>query len=339
MKENTKTTTRPNLCSRKDFIADTGKTCRWKRALSLTQKRCRTKGSLSLEAALSLPLFLLFCTAIISFLLILHVQTDIQASLGQTSRNIGKTAYLLDRIQSENAGEGGTGSLVGEGGTGSGASAGTDEEDFGTLSLISAGINSATIKLCLLTDSSLRKSVNNSRIQGGISGLYTYGTSFRESSGTLDIVVSYDYKAAWLPGSFGTMRFVQRMRGRVWTGESLTKKGTEGGDSDIRTVYITPTGSVYHLSPSCNYLDLSIHSISGSRVSSERNANGARYHRCELCASSGNYHTVYITDYGTSWHSSLGCSGLKRTVTAVDISEIGDLKVCSKCRQGIAHEH
>ena len=69
------------------------------------QKRrwlCR-KASLSLEAAFSLPFFLLFMSAAASFLVILLLQVNIQAAMEETARNIGKKAYLLEQADKGDA--------------------------------------------------------------------------------------------------------------------------------------------------------------------------------------------------------------------------------------------
>ena len=276
--------------------------------------------SLTLEAAVSVPLFLMFCIALISFLAILNLQINIQVSMEETSRSMGKTAYALEHassIKEKNS----------------------DSTDEQTLTMMSLGINPTTIKMWILSDNSLNSMVEQSRVKGGTGGLYTYNSTFDETDGILDIITSYDYQVPWVPSGWGTLRFVQRMRSHVWTGESLEKKsGGASDDSDGQTVYVTPTGSVYHLSASCHYLDLSIHSTSYSELSHKRNSSGARYDRCSECAASGDFSTVYITDYGTNWHSSLSCSGLKRTVVEHDISEVDGMRVCSKCKAQSAHE-
>lgn len=277
------------------------------------------RGSLSLEASVCVPLFLLFCIAVISFLQILCLQTDIRARMAETARSMGKKAYIIERL-SENDG-------IISGGP-------APDFDADTVSLASAGINPLTIKVWMLSDGRLRSTLEQSRILGGASGLYTYASSYDSEKGVLDIVACYDYSVPWMTAPFGTLRFVQRMRSCAWIGESLEKENGGLDGSEQRTVYVTPTGTVYHLSVGCSYLDLSIHSASYAELARLRNAGGARYERCEECAAKGVYVQVFITDYGTKWHSSLNCSGLKRTVIEKDISEISGMKLCTKCKNG-----
>ena len=273
------------------------------------------RASLSLEAAFSLPLFLLFMSAAASFLVIFVLQVNIQAAMEETARNIGKKAYLLEQADK-------------------GAAARED-----AAGLMEAGINPATVKAFLLSVPGLSQKVNRSRIIGGAGGLYTHETTYDRESGILDIVVSFDYSVPSVPGYFGNLRLVQRMRSHVWVGEPLSgdSAGSNGSSSGI--VYVTPRGSVYHLSPECHYLDLSIHSISRQQIDTERNADGSRYSPCPDCPAAGSSDRVYITNYGTSYHTTLGCSGLKRTVVEKDVSEVAGMRLCTKCREGEAHSH
>ena len=40
---------------------------------------------------------------------------------------------------------------------------------------------------------------------------------------------------------------------------------------------------------------------------------------------------VYITDYGDRWHSSLSCSGLKRSIYMIRKTKATDKRMCKKC--------
>ena len=244
-----------------------------------------------------MPLFLMFTVAIIHFMILLSVQNDIQLRMDETARDIGKRAYIAD--------------------------------DSEILSLASS--NFLVIQAEILNDA-LKERLDNSGVVGGSGGLSMILSTYDKESGILDIVVTYRYKFPYLPSGFSTLSLMQRSYTRAWIGEELdtADSGEEEEEEEEQTVYITPTGTVYHLTASCPYLDLSIHAISYSELSSARNKGGARYYRCQ-CAASSNPQTVYITDYGTKWHTDLTCSSLKRTVMEVKISQVSGRNACSKC--------
>ena len=250
------------------------------------------KASLTLEAAVVLPVFMIFVTALLYLLIILSLQADIRLSMEEAARAIDKEAYLAER---------------------------TDAELL---------INPLVIKEKVLTPE-LRERVDKSHIAGGADGINTLLTTYNRETGVLDIVLSYKYEIPFiLPGKI-KMDFVQRVESRAWIGKDLKDDGT--GKEEGRIVYITPNGVAYHLTKECPYLDLSIRAVAYASVSSLRNKDGAIYYRCTACARKGEFEIVYITDYGTNWHADLSCSGLKRTVIEVDISEVGDRHECSKC--------
>ena len=252
------------------------------------------KGSLTLEAAIVLPVFMIFVTALLYLLIILSLQANIQLSMEETARSLDKKAYL------------------------------TNEANLDFV------INPLTVKQMVMTPE-LTDKVNRSHITGGVNGIDTLLTTYNYETGILDIVLSYKYEIPFIFPGVIKFSFVQRCESRAWIGKSIKGEEGAGEESETRTVYITPTGTAYHLTKSCPYLDLSIRMVSGGEVDGLRNKNGGIYYRCTACARSGEYVYVYITDYGTNWHASLSCSGLKRTVTAVDISEVGSRHECSKC--------
>lgn len=43
---------------------------------------------------------------------------------------------------------------------------------------------------------------------------------------------------------------------------------------------------------------------------------------------------LFVTAYGDCYHSTLGCSGLKRTIKAVKLKDVGNLRPCSRCASG-----
>lgn len=115
--------------------------------------------------------------------------------------------------------------------------------------------------------------------------------------------------------------------GRRWTGWN-----PQEGKWDGRHVYITPSGVAYHIDPSCVYLNPGMHSIQKGQISRERNASRQRYKPCKSCKAektAGNY--VYASEYGETYHSTLTCHSLKRTVRYVTLQEARGYHACPKC--------
>ena len=121
-----------------------------------------------------------------------------------------------------------------------------------------------------------------------------------------------------------------QVRVHAWTGADETV-GTEQEKAEPM-VYVTENGSVYHRSPGCSYLNLSVSQVAGSGVGSYRNRNGEKYTACEICSrNQAPAGTVFITGQGNRYHNLETCSGLKRGVIMVKESDCGHMGVCSRC--------
>ncbi len=128
---------------------------------------------------------------------------------------------------------------------------------------------------------------------------------------------------------FGRRIMTKRAVVRAWVG--FTGETFQNNAGEV-LVYVTPGGTVYHRTRDCTYLSLSVRQTSYNNVRNERNQSGSRYTACEYCITRGwSKGTVYITDYGTSYHSSTGCQGLRRTVMVIPLSETGERPCCSRC--------
>ena len=105
-----------------------------------------------------------------------------------------------------------------------------------------------------------------------------------------------------------------------------------GGEEEM--VYVTENGIVYHRNPSCTHLALSVTPVSVRNLASCRNQDGKRYHVCEKCGGQiPETGVVYIAKDGDKWHADPDCSGLKRTVAIVPVSQAGGRGTCSRCSQ------
>lgn len=127
---------------------------------------------------------------------------------------------------------------------------------------------------------------------------------------------------------FKTANTYACMKYRKWNGYDVT--GAKVFDEDEEYVYITESGTSYHRSRGCSHLKVKIRCVTKQMLESTRNNNGEKYKPCEKCArnSSG---LLFITEEGNKYHSSSACSGLKRTVKTVKLSEVGGRTPCKDC--------
>jgi hypothetical protein len=256
--------------------------------------------SLTIEAALVLPIFIFAICFMMYFTEIVRVQAEIGNELYKQSKNLSIYAYVYDRAQSN------------------GIIASGKIED-----LVSGALSNLYVKSKIkqeLGDDYL----DNNNIKSGISLILS---SYMQEEDVIDILAIYKIS---IPCNFFQLNKIpvfQRARIRAWTGYESTKNTKEQEEM----VYITQNGTVYHKDPSCTHIHLSITEVSSSHVKDHRNSDGGKYYECELCGEEPNNGTVYITDTGDRYHNSRECSGLKRGVMAVPISQVGGRSPCSRC--------
>ena len=109
-----------------------------------------------------------------------------------------------------------------------------------------------------------------------------------------------------------------------WKGDLYTET------HEAEWVYVTETGSVYHRNTNCQSLDLSIQEGELSKVGSYRGRNGQKYAPCNRCVEE-KHKVIYFTKYGKFYHEKLSCSALKRTITKILLSQVGEKRACSFC--------
>ena len=147
---------------------------------------------------------------------------------------------------------------------------------------------------------------------------------------TLPDIYSYTPVGGVVP--LPKVRMLNVVKVHAWTGAEPGEFLTGEAEETEVMVYMTESGSVYHKSPGCRYLNVSLDQVSGSRVTSMRNENGERYAACETCSRGAKpAGSVYITKSGNRYHNLSSCSGLKRTVRLVKESEAGGVRACRSC--------
>ncbi|MBP3505622.1 MAG: pilus assembly protein [Lachnospiraceae bacterium] len=113
-----------------------------------------------------------------------------------------------------------------------------------------------------------------------------------------------------------------QVRQKAYTGYQDSDKS----DETIRYVYLTENSVVYHTSRSCTHLDLTVIPVTQSALQTTY----AHLSSCEYCGNNNTGH-YYVTRTGDCYHTSLQCSGLKRTVRRVPFSQVSGYQPCSRC--------
>ncbi len=257
------------------------------------------KGSMTVETAFVLPIFVFVMLAILQFASLQLASSALLSSMQETAKQMAEYAYVQD------IGIGTGGSLAGD--------------------IVAGGISAVYAK------GKIEEMAGNAARGGSLSLLQS---SFLTDE-MIDIVGTYQRNSSLTILPIKKVKARVRTRVRAWTGREgrplkRDDAGTENESEDEPTVFVTQTGSVYHTDPNCTHIRLSISTVSKASISTRRNRNGAKYHACEKCGAAAGS-SVYITKDGNRYHSSLECSGLKRTVKEYKLSEVEGMRICSRC--------
>ena len=259
------------------------------------------KASMTVEAAFVLPFFIFCMVNILMIFQMVEYRSKILAAVHQAGNEIARSASAREILPD---GAEGAGTVL-------------------SYAYVPLGVSR-----------NLGDSISdNGCISNGKSAISYIGSSILLDDDIVDIRASYRVKPAFADlGWKGAWMFV-RYYGRGWTGYDVTRTH-ESDTTKEKMVYITATGTVYHMSRGCRSLNPSIRGIKYDDVAGSRNKDGHRYGICPYCGSHSPGGTVYVTDYGTCYHTSPTCNGLKRTIYCVPISEVGGRGACSICGGG-----
>ncbi|PWL92788.1 MAG: hypothetical protein DBY13_07070 [Lachnospiraceae bacterium] len=253
-------------------------------------KRKAAKGSMTVEAAFVLPFCLYAMVNLMSIMELYRLQGNLSAAMHNTAKDMAVYAHSI-------------------------------ENNSTALNATYAGIK---------TESELgEKYLNHSPVTGGAMGILWLQSRFLQEDECIDLVASYHVGPTFRLMGYSGFAMYNRTRTRAWTG--YDNAGAAGnGRNEEQLVYITPSGSAYHLSKNCSYLKLSIQGVDKDIVGELRNKDGSIYYACDDCGNRDSSR-VFVTDYGNRYHTTLQCSGLKRTIYLVPISQAQGRTPCSKC--------
>lgn len=254
---------------------------------------CLTSASLTVECALVLPVFL-FC-----MIIVLHYASVFRAAAGFSSRMTETAEHM--------------------------ALAAYREEYGDSDSLIRGALSQSYAYAEVVLKTPDRKAVK---------GCSFLASSFLKDGSTIDLILTYQPDLPFSLIRVPLNLFVQRAQVRGWTGRTGTASvsGADSQDEEHTQVYVTDHGTVYHTDPDCSHLKLTITQISKDRLGTARSLSGARYRRCQYCGkAAAGQSSVYVNPYGECYHSSPSCPGLTRSISTVDISDVGAMHECSDC--------
>lgn len=169
--------------------------------------------------------------------------------------------------------------------------------------------------------------LNSSLIKGGENGFDFSDTDLSDRE-VLTIAVAYTVNLPFDIFSICEIPIYKKLIVHSWVGY---ERGLNGVYDTSEYVYMTSNGTVYHRSRECSHIRLSIRQANGRDIKNLRNENGGKYKKCIYCHPKLSDEKLYITEDGDKYHNTLLCSGLKRTIIRVKLSDIGDVKPCSRC--------
>lgn len=273
-------------------------------------------GSITIETAMILPIVIITLLGILYFIIIMNLQMEIQHVLNETGREAAKYAYLYEEMfdlpQENNE------KLI-------------KESEIGVKDIIYSGFTSVYALKQIKEKIGLER-LNNSCIRGGSNGLILLGGDFLSADDVIDLVLRYYIDIPYFPNTSFGISIIQRCRVKAWTGYKLLEN-KEDLEEQEEIVFITEHGTVYHTNRNCSHLNLSTRLVNIYQLDTLRNFSGGKYYPCELCMKSEveGIKKVYITNEGDRFHINKNCSGLKRTIKEIPISEVEGKGLCKRC--------
>lgn len=166
-------------------------------------------------------------------------------------------------------------------------------------------------------------------VDGGKDGIFVQDYSSVNVNGLIDLKVHYKLKPfiRWIP--IGDIVFEDKYYGHAWTGFQGIEDTGYHEEEDI-CVYVTKTGSKYHTTCECTYLQVPVKAVNKEQIGEIRNASGRKYYPCERCRpkESGMF---FVSEDGSRYHGRSDCASLKRTVYMISLNKAQGYTPCSKC--------
>lgn len=289
-------------------------------------KMPKSKASMTVEAAIVLPLFLFFFLNLTTSIELMRLHGNLQLALWETGNRMTVYGSILDdgAMTGEDLSQAVEGEL--ENGRVDGEDIGERGEETDSWWAELAGIVwSYTYVKSQMVEYLGEDYLEQSPLTYGADGLQFVESNVYESQDCFEVVVTYSVSPLYSIVGFIPFRMSNRYYGHLWNGYEIPEAEAY--------VYVAETGEVYHTSPDCTHLRLSVQRVDWQEALAARNNRGQKYMACEKCCEESVGQSVYITEEGNCYHRVSDCSGLKRTIACLPISEVEQLRICQRCGQ------
>lgn len=269
-------------------------------------------GSFSIEAALTLPVFLIGLLSFLIFFPAGIAEARLKSAMEDVGSRLASYYFAIEELEE--------------------AEAGGEDPGFleSALAKVVGSVVWAPVAETLVKGMVIRELgdtwAGESLVKDGAQGISFFGSRYDKAQESIVLNASYRIKTPFSGILDLSLPVSVRTAHRVWSGKEM-----EGGAQEEEVVYVTKTGTVYHDSLSCSHLKLSVREVSVSQLDKLRNEDRAKYYPCEFCGDRKGS-TVYITNYGNRYHVSRNCSGIRRDIRSIPISQVGERGLCSRCR-------
>ncbi len=278
------------------------------------EKERSSRGSMTVEAAVVVPLLILFILHLGSCMEMLRLHGRLEYALWQVGRELAVYGAAESRIHTPGTGPDRTEDITG------GSARGEGSHIVTGLAVSYLYVNGRLGQILG------RDYLDSSPLAYGQRGISYLSSAYMEEEECIDIVLTYQVCPQITCFPFSRFRMVSRYYGRAWTGFAVGD-----GAKPVTYVYVTEDGAVWHSRGDCSYLKLSIQEVQAGTVWMLRNETGERYQPCGRCADRLPESLVYLTREGNRYHSVRSCPSLTRRVHAVVWQENMPYRPCSRC--------
>ncbi|SES34249.1 hypothetical protein SAMN04487884_13110 [Butyrivibrio fibrisolvens] len=290
------------------------------------KKRISPGAAITLEASILIPLFLMFFVTVFSLFEMLRLQNAVEIALHQTGNEICLLRFEADMVLG-----------AGEELLSTGDESGTIFDDLAGIpdSYKTAGRNvfDSAVTYLMVKNYLDPSSILETPVLDGEIYIAPLNLTNEGEVGLEAVYTTHPYFKCF---GLSDIRMEARYYGHDWSGFAVASDQEEEQEDEDPDVYIAKrAGAVYHTDKGCTYLTRNIHNCPYIEIEDKRNKGGAIYYPCNTCGG-GTSGTVYYTDYGRRYHSSLDCHQLTRDIITLKLSAAKEqgYRPCSVCAGG-----